>query len=203
MIKPYVYSKCKTKNEEDIMKKLMNLVVFVLVFGLVVGCSNQDSEKNEEAPKVTLEEISQKIKEQMAADMKEQGAGEDVLVDGELQGYIEVDLMDDKDPSTPIYMEKMKLNKEELEDGIVLAAMMNVNSDEIILLKAKDEAHVKSLKEALEREKEAQIKTWEAYLPDQFEKVKNNVIKTNGNYLLYVTSGNPEKIEEVFDSFFE
>jgi hypothetical protein len=185
------------------MKKLMNLVVFVLVFGLVVGCSNQDSEKNEEAPKVTLEEISQKIKEQMAADMKEQGAGEDVLVDGELQGYIEVDLMDDKDPSTPIYMEKMKLNKEELEDGIVLAAMMNVNSDEIILLKAKDEAHVKSLKEALEREKEAQIKTWEVYLPDQFEKVKNNVIKTNGNYLLYVTSGNPEKIEEVFDSFFE
>jgi hypothetical protein len=203
MIKPYVYSKCKTKNEEDIMKKLMNLVVFVLIFGLVVGCSNQDSEKNEEAPKVTLEEISQKIKEQMAADMKEQGAGEDVLVDGELQGYIEVDLMDDKDPSTPIYMEKMKLNKEELEDGIVLAAMMNVNSDEIILLKAKDEAHVKSLKEALEREKEAQIKTWEVYLPDQFEKVKNNVIKTNGNYLLYVTTGNPEKIEEVFDSFFE
>jgi hypothetical protein len=168
-----------------------------------VCCSNQDIEKNEEAPKVTLEEISQKIKEQMAADMKEQGAGEDVLVDGELQGYIEVDLMDDKDPSTPIYMEKMKLNKEELEDGIVLAAMMNVNSDEIILLKAKDEVHVKSLKEALEREKEAQIKTWEVYLPDQFEKVKNNVIKTNGNYLLYVTSGNPEKIEEVFDSFFE
>jgi ABC-type Fe3+-citrate transport system substrate-binding protein len=185
------------------MKKLMNLVVFVLVFGLVVGCSNQDSEKNEEAPKVTLEEISQKIKEQMAADMKEQGAGEDVLVDGQLQGYIEVDLMDDKDPSTPIYMEKMKLNKEEMEDGIVLAAMMNVNSDEIILLKAKDEAHVKSLKEALEREKESQIKTWEVYLPDQFEKVKNNVIKTNGNYLLYVTSANPEKIEEVFDSCFE
>lgn len=184
------------------MKKLMNLLVFVLVLGLVVGCSNQESEKNEEAPKVTLEEMSLKIKEQMAADMKEQGAGEDVLVEGKLQSYIEVDLMDDKDPSTPIYMEKMKLNKEEVEDGIVLAAMMNVNSDEIILLKAKDEAHVKSLKEALEREKEAQIKTWEIYLPDQFEKVKNNVIKTNGNYLLYVTYGNPEKIEEIFDSYF-
>lgn len=193
----------KTKNEEDIMKKLMNLLVFVLVLGLVVGCSNQKSEKNEEAPKVTLEEMSLKIKEQMAADMKEQGAGEDVLVEGKLQSYIEVDLMDDKDPSTPIYMEKMKLNKEEVEDGIVLAAMMNVNSDEIILLKAKDEAHVKSLKEALEREKEAQIKTWEIYLPDQFEKVKNNVIKTNGNYLLYVTYGNPEKIEEIFDSYFD
>jgi uncharacterized lipoprotein len=185
------------------MKKLLNLVVVFLVLGLVVGCSNQNSEENEKMPKVTLEEISQKIKEQLAADMKEQGAGEDVLVDGELQGYIEVDLMDDKDPSTPIYIEKMKLNKEELEDAMVLAAMMNINSDEIILLKAKDEAHVKSLKEALKREKEAQIKTWEVYLPDQFEKVKNNVIKTNGNYLLYVTSANPEKMVEVFDSSFK
>lgn len=185
------------------MKKLISLFVFVLVLGLVVGCSNQESEKKEEAHNVTLEEMSLKIKEQMAADMKEQGAGEDVLVEGKLQGYIEVDLMDEKDSSTPIYMEKMKLNKEEVEDGIVLAAMMNVNSDEIILLKAKDEAHVKSLKEALEREKEAQIKTWEIYLPDQFEKVKNNVIKTNGNYLLYVTSGNPEKIEAIFDSYFK
>lgn len=185
------------------MKKLMSLFVFVLFLGVVVGCSNQESEKSEAEPKVTLEEMSLKIKEQMAADMKEQGAGEDVLVDGKLQGYIEVDLMNDKDPSTPIYMEKMVLNKEEEEDGIVLAAMMNVNSDEIILLKAKDKAHVKSLKEALEREKEAQIKTWEIYLPDQFEKVKNNVIKTNGNYLLYVTYSNPEKIEAIFDSYFK
>jgi hypothetical protein len=185
------------------MKKLMSLLGFVLVLGLVAGCSNQGSGKNEVQPTFTLEEMSLKIKEQMAADMKENGAGDDVLVDGELQGYIEVDLLDDKDPSTPIYLEKMQLNKEEVEEGLVLAAMMNINSDEIILLKAKDEAHIKSLKEALEREKEAQIKTWEVYLPDQFEKVKNNVIKTNGNYLLYVTSGDPEKIEKIFDSYFK
>lgn len=185
------------------MKKLMSFLGFVLVLGLIAGCSNQGSGKNEVQPTFTLEEMSLKIKEQIAADMKENGAGEDVLVDGKLLSYIEVDLLDDKDPSTSIYLDKMQLNKEEVEEGIVLAAMMNVNSDEIILLKAKDEAHVKSLKEALEREKEAQIKTWEIYLPDQFEKVKNNVIKTNGNYLLYVTSGIPEKIEAIFDSYFK
>jgi hypothetical protein len=185
------------------MKKLMSLLGFVLVLGLIAGCSNQGSGKNEVQPTITLEEMSLKIKEQIAADMKENGAGEDVLVEGKLQSYIEVDLLDDKDPSTSIYLDKMQLNKEEVEDGIVLAAMMNVNSDEIILLKAKDEAHVKSLKEALEREKEAQIKTWEIYLPDQFEKVKNNVIKTNGNYLLYVTYGNPDEIEAIFDSYFK
>lgn len=186
------------------MKKIYS--IFVLIFALclaVVGCSNESNDKKEEAPKVSLEEMTTAIKEQMAEDMKAQGAGEDVLVDGNLQSYIEVDLMNEKDPSTPVYLEKMKLNKEEIEEGVVLAAMMNINSDEIILLKSKDEANVKSLKEALEREKEIQIKTWEVYLPDQYEKVKNNVIKTNGKYLLYVTSEDPEKLVEIFDSYFE
>lgn len=186
------------------MKNIYRLFVLSFVLCLaIVGCSNQSNEKREKAPKVSLKEINTAIKEQLAEDMKAQGAGEDVLVDGNLQGYIEVDLMNESDPSTPVYMEKMKLDKEEIEDGVVLAAMMNINSDEIILLKAKDESNVKSLKEALEREKEIQIKTWEIYLPDQYEKVKNNVIKTNGKYLLYVTSEHPEKLEEIFDSYFE
>ncbi|MHC0037957.1 DUF4358 domain-containing protein [Pseudoneobacillus sp. C159] len=184
------------------MKNIYRLFVLTFVISLIVGCTNQSKEKDKK-PEVSLEEISTKVKEQMAEDLKELGAGDDVLVDGKLQMHLEVDLTNEDDPSAPIYLENMKLNKEELEDGIVIAHMMNVKSDEIILLKAKDEANVKSLKEALERERENQIKTWEIYLPEQFEKVKNNVIKTNGKYLLYVTSDHPEKIEEVFEIFFK
>ena len=80
---------------------------------------------------------------------------------------------------------------------------MNVNADEIILLEAKDEKQVASLKEALEKELEGQVQTWKQYLPDQYEKVENNVIKTNGKYLLYVTYTKPGNIEKVFDSSFK
>lgn len=190
---------------EGIMKKIFSLILLTFVFSFVAGCTNQSDEQKEKPVEVSLENIVSEIKEQIAEDMKEQGAGEDVYVDGKLQSYIETDLKatDESNPSGAIYLEKLKLNQEELENGTVIAAMMSVKSDEIIVLEAADEKHVASLKEALEREKEAQMKTWEVYLPDQFEKVKKNIIKTNGKFLLYATYENPEKIEKIFDKSFE
>lgn len=187
------------------MKKIFSLILLTFVFSFVAGCTNQSDEQKEKPVEVSLENIVSGIKEQIAEDLKAQGAGEDVYVDGKLQSYIETDLKvtDESNPSGAIYLEKLKLNQEELENGTVIAAMMNVKSDEIIVLEASDEKHVASLKEALEREKEAQMKTWEVYLPDQFEKVKKNIIKTNGKFLLYATYENPEKIEKIFDKSFE
>ena len=40
---------------------------------------------------------------------------------------------------------------------------------------------------------------WEMYLPDQFEKVKNNLILSKGTYLIYITYDNPEAIEKIFN----
>lgn len=187
------------------MKRILSLVVFIATLSLLVGCTEQAIEEKEKAPKVSLKEIATQIKEHIAEDMKANGAGDDVLLDGNLQSYIETDLKEseDNDPPVAILLDKMQLNKDELNSGIVIAAMMNVNSDEIILLEASDEAHVDKLKESLERELEAQTLTWKQYLPDQYEKVKNNIITTKGNYLLYVTYEHPEKIKEVFDRNFE
>ncbi|WP_078381699.1 DUF4358 domain-containing protein [Sutcliffiella halmapala] len=186
------------------MKRFSSLVMLSLLVFIFAGCGS-NAENKEKDVNISTEEMLNEIKEQLAEDMKANGAGDDVYVDGNLQGYIEADLVkaDETDPMVAIYFEKMQLNKEELASGHVVAAMMNVNSDEIFLFEAKEKEHVDSLKAALEREKEAQIQTWEQYLPDQYEKVKNNVIKTNGKYLLYVTAQNPDEIEAIFDSYFE
>ncbi|MCT8136712.1 DUF4358 domain-containing protein [Anaerobacillus sp. CMMVII] len=108
--------------------------------------------------------------------------------------------MDLMDESGAFFMENQNISKEQLANGVVIAAMMNINSDLIILFEAADEKSAESLKEVLEREKEAQVQTWSQYLPDQYEKVKNNVITTDGNFLLYVTYSDPEKIVDVFNS---
>ncbi|MGM0836594.1 MAG: DUF4358 domain-containing protein [Bacillota bacterium] len=185
------------------MKKFSSLAIISFLIFIMVGCSSPSPENGDS--NVSIDDMLNDIKEQVAEDMKANGAGEEVYVDGELQGYMEGDLVetDESDPFVSIYMEKMELNKEELKNGYVLAPMMNINSDEIFLLEAKDEAQVESLKAALEREKVAQVQIWEQYLPDQYEKVENNIIKTNGKFLLYVTYENPEKIESIFDGFFE
>lgn len=174
------------------MKKLilLSLTLFTL---LAMSACGKGQNSN-----ISLDELVTEIKDAMAEDLKANGVDEPV-VDGQLLGFLEVNLTDPQ-PEDEYFIDKLKLDKNLLEAGYAIAAMMNVNSDEIIVLQAKDSSNVQALKEALESELDAQVQTWEQYLPDQYEKVKNNIIKTKGNYLIYITYDQPEKIETVFDS---
>ncbi|MBS4199349.1 DUF4358 domain-containing protein [Bacillus sp. FJAT-49732] len=181
------------------MKKMIGFtgMIAIILFTLI-GCSN--GVNNAGAADVSLEEIVNSIKEKIAEDLKAEGV-DDALKDGVLQTYIESDLVkkDANNPNSEFLMEKLNIDPNNIEEGYVIAAMMNINSDEIILLKAKDDSKVDELIDVLKKEKEAQVTTWEQYLPDQYDKVKNNIIKVKGSYLIYITYAHPEKLEEVFD----
>lgn len=174
------------------MKKIFSLLLMGLLIMGIVGCSKTAN--------VNLSDIFKEIKTQLSEDMKTAGASEDAFKDGVLPGFVEVDLM--KDEANPFAKELQEVfNKEDLEAGYFLGQMMSVKSDQIIILKAKDESKVENLKKVLEEQKQAQINTWEHYLPDQYEKVKNNIIKSQGKYLIYITYDNPEAVETIFDNF--
>ncbi|MBS4217453.1 DUF4358 domain-containing protein [Bacillus sp. FJAT-49711] len=182
------------------MKKAMGLTGMIAIILLtLIGCSGEANNKAG-ASGVSIEEIARSIKEQIGEDLSAVGVA-DALKDGVLQSYIESDLVkkDENNPDSDFLIEKLAINANDLEEGYIIAAMMNVNSDEIIILKAKDESKVDGLIEALKKEKEAQTNTWEQYLPDQFEKVNNNIIKVKGSYLIYITYEHPEKLEKIFD----
>lgn len=182
------------------MKKWSFVIILLLGMVMLAACGNKGTDNSSSnKQELSLEEMFTQMKDAIAKDLKADGMDEPI-VDGKLMSYIEVDLMSDEDLDRDLYLEKLGIESEQLKAGYVIAAMMNVNSDEIILLEAKDEAAVASLKGALEKELEAQTQTWEQYLPDQFEKVKQNLIKTNGNYLIYITYDHPEKIAEIFDA---
>lgn len=113
-----------------------------------------------------------------------------------MPGLMEGDILDE---DMGIFLSDPQLfDRELLEEGLVLAPMFNVMSDEIILLKAADKKAIKELEVALEQEKENRLKQWETYLPDQHEKVKNTLIKGEGHYLLYATWADPAIIETAF-----
>lgn len=123
-----------------------------------------------------------------------------------LNGYFIEDLSsteeDEDHMGAKVVFERMELDEKLLANGKVIAAMMNVNADEIFLLEAKTADDVEAIKESLERELEGQIQTWEHYLPDQYEKVRNNTIEINGKFLLYVTFSEPDEIVQAFKSQF-
>lgn len=180
------------------MKKLAGIFVVIMAV-LMVACGNQsaDESNKNEATEVEFEDIITNIKNQINTDLKAEN------VEDMSQVYQEVELTKtDDDSAADIWLEKMKLNPESLEKGTVIAALMSVKSDEIIVLEAKDEKQVSELKASLENELAAQVQTWEQYLADQYEKVKNNQIVTKGKFLLYVTYENPEAIEKAFNDSF-
>lgn len=179
------------------MKKiLIATLLSIMVIGLV-ACGDS---KDNEVKNVPVADIMTGMKEQLAKEIEED-SGENLLEeDGQLSYYAEADLLaEEEDPFAEMFIERSEINKSHLAEGVFLAPMMNVNSNKVIVLKAKDKEHVDGLKEALERELEADIATWEQYLPDQYEKVKKNVIKTNGNYLTYITTDDSAALEKIFD----
>lgn len=180
------------------MKKWLAVSVLAVCM-LLLGACGDSTEKPES--NVPVSEIMTAIKEQLAKDIEE-ASGENLLEeDGTISGYVEADLLaeDTDDPFVEMLLERSELDKELLEEGQFLAPMMNVNSNEIIILKAKEEADVGALKEALEREQDVQIGIWEQYLPDQHEKVKKNITKTKGKYLIFLTAEDAPALEAIFD----
>lgn len=176
--------------------KLLKWFGFISVL-LLAACSG---DAGNEGSDVSFDAVASDIVEQVEADLKEMDQS---LTVTDVYYHLNLKEVDDSDPAAAVFVESLQINDEELANGMVLAPMMNINSDEIIFLEAKDASHVESLKTTLENELAAQDQTWSEYLPDQYEKVKNNIVKTNGNFLIYITYEHPEKIEEIFDKHFE
>lgn len=95
------------------------------------------------------------------------------------------------------------LTDEYIAEGYLFASAMNVNAYTIILNEAKEASQIPLVEEKLETYFEAQYNIWEMYLPDQFEKVKNTIIETKGNYIIYITYENPEKMKDIFTNAFK
>ncbi|MEF9951127.1 MAG: DUF4358 domain-containing protein [Clostridium sp.] len=76
---------------------------------------------------------------------------------------------------------------------------VNVKADEIIVLKAKDEAAAKALVAKVEQRVKNQEKAFERYLPEVYDQVKAHVIKQDGNYVFMSISPDVEKISKAFD----
>lgn len=183
------------------MKRRVGMIVCALAIFALVGCSNGESSGEKAPAETSVAAIMDAIKAQIVQDVKDAG-NDDGRTDVEiLGGYVETNVVDatTDDPFGQVFFERTELDQDLLAEGTMLQAMFNTNADEIIVLKAKDQKDAEALKASLQKELDAQIQTWEQYLPDQFEKVKNNVLKATGSYVLYATYDNVDAVEKIFD----
>lgn len=175
------------------MKHVWRMLGLIIIVGIITGCSNESGNGNESS-NVSFDDIYADIKDKLSDDL---GEG--------FEGYAKIDLVDEDsdDPAVDIYQESIQLELDDIENGKIIGSLMNVNADEIILIEATDEEHLSSIEAALEKQLDNEYQVWEQYLPEQFEKVDNNIITTHGKFILYITYEDPEAIEDIFDSYFE
>ncbi|MEF3353997.1 DUF4358 domain-containing protein [Paenibacillus sp. GYB006] len=155
-------------------KMILMLMTFTMV---IAGCGTQKAEE--------VNEVNVPVSQLMEVIMQKTEMNKDQFFD--------INLKEDTETA-----KNLGIDPTIIEEGQYMKAMMNVHADEFIILKASDASNVEELKAALEKEVANQERNWSTYLPEQYEKVKNHIIKQQGNYLALLISDDAEKMEQAF-----
>lgn len=97
-----------------------------------------------------------------------------------------------------LYKDVYGVNSADFKDVKIYGTMISVKANEIIVIKAENSKELDKAVSVLNQRKDTVYKTWEKYLPDQFEMVKKGVIKTNGNYAALIISPEVDKVANKF-----
>lgn len=74
----------------------------------------------------------------------------------------------------------------------------NIKADELLILKAKDEATAKELMTNVQKRIDNQKKGFQNYIPEEFSLVENRALKQQGSYILLSISKSSAKAESAF-----
>lgn len=158
------------------MKKMM-LIMLTMVLAMVVSACSGEETTTTEASKSAKEMVDQMLTEVEQPSLME--------------------LSEEEMKSLYIIAPSM------LEDFSVRIPKMNIKTNEIAIFKVKDANDIPDVEAAVKARAENVMKTFEQYLPDQYENAKNYKIVVNGNYVLFVISDRADELIKVYDSFFE
>lgn len=91
------------------------------------------------------------------------------------------------------------INSNEIQEFVLYTAPSNIKSEEIAIIKVKDEKDVDNIKDKIEKRVEVQGNNFKDYLPKEYGLIEKHILKSNGKYVLLAISKDGEKIEKVFD----
>jgi len=156
------------------IKYLVFLSAVMILFGILIGCS----EKKEGAKDVPVHTIEERIKQVASMENMEKG---------------------DVNRLKKLY----HLDANEVQDFVLYTAQSNVEANELAIIKVKQENQAESVKEKIMKRIEAQEVKLKDYRPEQFYLVEKHVLKVKGLYILFIVSKDAKKIESSFDEAFK
>ncbi|MBB6623629.1 DUF4358 domain-containing protein [Clostridium gasigenes] len=95
------------------------------------------------------------------------------------------------------------INIKDLEDFIYYAPKSNMDEDEILVLKVKDEKNIPIIKSQIQKRIDKKAESFKNYRPEKYEIIKNAVLEDEGQYLIFIISQDSYNIKEAIKKDFK
>ena len=155
-----------------------SIVLLVALFFLLSSLTACGSSKNDSDKKPSVDEITQNIKKSVNLSDKRFGDNE------KLKKLYDIDSI--------------------ILDGFVLfLAPSNIKADEVAIFKVKNSSDVSKVKDKISARIDKKSQSFKEYLPDEYYLIQHSIVKTNGNYVLFVVSKDGDKISDKFGESFK
>lgn len=148
-------------------------VIMVIILALLTGCSSKDTTSKEPS----IDEIDQNIND-----------------DVDISNMVE----SDSDKLEKLY----DIDIDKVDNFKLYTAKTNIEANELLILKVKNEEDIGDIKEDINDRIESQTNSFKDYLPDEYFLIEKHVLKSNGNYIIFIICEEAEKIESLFDKSF-
>ena len=168
------------------MKKF--LIIPLAVFGLCL-CACSSNADNSPKDNVTSDSLASAIRAQIKAELISSGADAEKSDEDILPDYRTVFLTNDG-LDLPI-----SLDTECLEDAVVIIHKEHENADLIAVLKAR-EGKTAEAEEIARTIYAYQLEQADSYLHAQMQKLEKSIVRSVGNYIIYIAYHDPKPIED-------
>lgn len=90
------------------------------------------------------------------------------------------------------------MNPKDYEDMILYYTNETMGVNELLLVKTNGESETEAVENAAEERKATQLDNFDGYGAEQVKLLNSSIIKTKGNYVLFVISPKAEEVEKAF-----
>lgn len=202
------------------MKKRVTNMLMILAMGFALAACGADDNKGNAEPTVAPTETATVAPTETpnpdsgnneGSGSEEPGSGNGDADGGETPAeegtsrYVMNELVtkDDRpafiEPDETMLKDMYGLDAALFQDYVVLMPMMNISTTEFAVFQVKDAKDIPAVEEGIKKRAEAVQKSFEQYLPDQYENAKNYKLVVKGNFVLLAIAKDAADIAAKFE----
>lgn len=97
-------------------------------------------------------------------------------------------------------MDDYNFSSDEIND-LVSYQGSGATSEELVILQVKDKSKINSVKEKINTRLSERRGAFESYLPKEVGKIDNNILRVEGNYVIFCVSNDSSKVNQIINDY--